>query len=85
MGKVYNNLQISVTAETELAVEVTVNAERRTFRRGTTLSEVVATLRLEPERLAIELNRAIVKRPFWNSTTFDTGAQIEIVQFVGGG
>ncbi len=64
---------------------VTVNGEGRAFPAGTTLAEVVAALGLAPERLAIELNRCIVKRELWRSTPVDAGAEIEIVQFVGGG
>ena len=70
-----------VTAENR----VTVNGELQEFARGATLAEVVAQLGLPPERLAIELNRLIVKRELWALTTVEAGAEIEIVQFVGGG
>ena len=40
---------------------------------------------LDPERLAIELDRRIVKRAQWNNTVLPAGAILEIVQFVGGG
>jgi thiamine biosynthesis protein ThiS len=49
------------------------------------LLDVVRSLNLEPERVAIELNRAIVKREHWTETAIGGGAEIEIVQFVGGG
>lgn len=65
--------------------QVTVNGARRAFPSGTTLHDVIRTLHLEPERVAVELNRAIVKRDRWATTTVDSGAEIEIVQFVGGG
>jgi thiamine biosynthesis protein ThiS len=42
-------------------------------------------LRLEPERVAVELDRRIVKRSEWASLEIAPGAQLEIVQFVGGG
>jgi thiamine biosynthesis protein ThiS len=35
--------------------------------------------------VAVELNRAIVRKPEWDSTAIDEGAKIEIVWFVGGG
>jgi thiamine biosynthesis protein ThiS len=35
--------------------------------------------------VAIELNRAIVKRELWSDAIVADGAEIEIVQFVGGG
>ena len=65
--------------------QVTVNGERRSFPPGTTLLDVVRSLDLEPDRVAIELNRAIVKRERWTETAIASGAEIEIVQFVGGG
>lgn len=65
--------------------QVTINGERRGMPAGSSLLDVVRSLDLEPERVAIELNRAIVKREFWTSTLVDSGAEVEIVQFVGGG
>jgi thiamine biosynthesis protein ThiS len=64
---------------------VIVNGEPRSFAPQTTLLDVVRALKLDPERVAVELNRAIVKREMWSRTTIEGGAQIEIVQFVGGG
>jgi sulfur carrier protein len=77
----YNNPRVPVPIENH----VTVNGERRAFPAGTTLIDLVAALSLPPERVAIELNRAIVKRELWPETAVDSGAEIEIVQFVGGG
>jgi thiamine biosynthesis protein ThiS len=65
--------------------EITINGERRALLPGTTLLSLVRELELAPERLAIELNRAIIKREMWETTPVDGGAEIEIVQFVGGG
>ena len=65
--------------------QVTVNGERRSFPPETTLLDVVRALELEPERVAIELNRAIVKRHCGATPAIAGGAEIEIVQFVGGG
>ena len=65
--------------------QVTLNGEPRAFPAETTLLDVVRALHLEPERVAIEYNRAIIKREMWTSTAIDNGAEIEIVQFVGGG
>jgi sulfur carrier protein len=77
----YNNPRKLVSTENQ----VTLNGERRTFPTQTTLLEVVRALDLEPERVAIEYNRAIIKREMWPSTALENGAEIEIVQFVGGG
>ena len=39
----------------------------------------------DPARLAVELDRAIVKKTEWPATPVSAGARLEIVQFVGGG
>jgi thiamine biosynthesis protein ThiS len=65
--------------------QVTINGEKQDFEEGMTLHEVVCALQLEPERVAVELNRTIIKRELWLATVVKSGAEIEIVQFVGGG
>ena len=65
--------------------QVTLNGELRSFAADATLLDIVRALDLEPDRLAIELNRAIVKRENWDATAVESGAEIEVVQFVGGG
>ncbi len=64
---------------------VTVNGERQILIAGTTLLGVVQSLGLAPDRVAVELDRAIVKRALWEATEVQSGAEIEIVMFVGGG
>ena len=69
----------------QTAISIIVNGETRAAREGDTISDLIRALDLDPERLAIELDRRIVKRAQWSSTCVPAGAQIEIVQFVGGG
>jgi len=64
---------------------ITLNGEGRTFPAGTTLHSLVEALHLEPERVAIELDRVIARRETWKTTVVAPGAEIEIVMFVGGG
>ena len=89
MPHVYNNPRNPVSNENQvtlgITLSVTVNGERRTLPVQTTLLDLVRSLNLEPERVAIEYNRVIVKRDLWASTAVDNNAEIEIVQFVGGG
>jgi len=66
-------------------MNIRLNGEPRSFPSGTTLYGLVQALELAPERVAIELNREIVKRDSWGSTEVENGAEIEIVMFVGGG
>lgn len=49
------------------------------------IGELVAHLALAPERLAIELNREVIRRAEWAHTGLNEGDHLEIVHFVGGG
>jgi thiamine biosynthesis protein ThiS len=64
---------------------VEVNGESRDVAAAITLAEFVEQLALAPERLAIELNRHVVRRANWSQTILNEGDRIEIVHFVGGG
>ena len=76
----YNNARKPVASEM-----ITINGERRAVEPGATLLDVVRSLGLEPERVAVELDREIVRREQWAETKVGGAAEIEIVQFVGGG
>jgi sulfur carrier protein len=71
------------TASTTLTI--VVNGEERAIAQGDTIAGLIHSIGLDPERLAVELDRRIVKRAEWSSTILAAGSQVEIVQFVGGG
>ena len=50
-----------------------------------TLAELISELDLPVARIAIELNRDVVRRSDWGSTMLKDEDRIEIVHFVGGG
>lgn len=62
-----------------------INGQPREFADGLTLSALVLHLGFKADRLAIELNRDIVSRSQWDTTTLKDGDRLEIVHFVGGG
>ena len=64
---------------------IEVNGEPREVGEAIKLSELVRDLALAPERVAIELNQAVVRRTDWPATTIMDGDRLEIVHFVGGG
>ena len=66
-------------------MEITVNGERRIAQDGQTILGLLRELGLEPARVAVEFDRKIVKQALWPETVLHQGAQLEIVQFVGGG
>ena len=66
-------------------IEIIVNGDPQTVPGGMSVLELLRFLNVAPERVAVELNREIVRQPAWESTRIEGGAQLEIVQFVGGG
>lgn len=64
---------------------VQLNGESREVRDRATLEDLISELSLQPARIAIELNKDVVRRGEWAETTLAEGDRIEIVHFVGGG
>ncbi len=63
---------------------IELNGERRAIRAGATVRELVEVeLRVAAERVAIELNRALLPRAQWDRV-LAAGDRLEIVTFVGG-
>ena len=67
------------------AIRIVVNGESRQVPSGSTIADVLRALEVNPERVAVELNREIIRRPDWPSTELIEAAELEIVHFVGGG
>jgi sulfur carrier protein len=68
-----------------MPIDIVVNGESRAASDGHTILDLLQQLELDPARVAVELDRRILKQPLWAATPLRAGAQIEIVQFVGGG
>jgi len=66
-------------------VSIVLNGEARRIARGETISGLLLSLGLDPARVAVELERVIVRAPEWGATQVPEGANVEVVQFVGGG
>ena len=63
---------------------ITVNGEPRDLPDGETVRSLVERHNLQPEKVAIELNRRLVRAGQYEQPLKD-GDVIEIVTFVGGG
>ncbi len=68
-----------------MPIDIVVNGEPRTIPPGRSILDLLRDLQLDPARVAVELDRRIVKQPKWGEITLEPGARVEIVQFVGGG
>lgn len=66
-------------------IEIRLNGEVRQIPKGQTVLELLQSLNLPVDRVAVELNREILKRERWAETVIPEGAELEVVYFVGGG
>lgn len=66
-------------------MHVFVNGELKQLSGTPSLAELIAQLDLPAARIAIELNREVVRRSDWSSTMLRDDDRVEIVHFVGGG
>lgn len=71
---------------TEAAIiGIVLNGKPASVPQGQTVLGLLESLGIKPDRVAVEVNRRIVKQSEWPSTQLNAGAEVEIVHFVGGG
>ena len=63
---------------------VKVNGDSRELPDGETVRSLVVRYKLIPEKVAIELNRRLLRSAKYD-TPLQNGDEVEIVTFVGGG
>ena len=68
-----------------LLMEIILNGETLATTDGLTVLQLLESLAIDPAKVAIELDRCIVKSALWSTTPLAAGAKLEIVHFVGGG
>ena len=66
-------------------MKVFINGETKEIKQQFNLLELLREFSLPSERIAIELNREVVRKKDWESILVNDADKIEIVHFVGGG
>ena len=62
-----------------------MNGEQRQVPDGVTVLGLLDVLKIQPQRVAVELNREIVKKDRYGTTAIAEGDNIEVVSFMSGG
>ena len=70
---------------TDQTISIRVNGEHRRLAAGLSLADLARELGLEPSKVAVERNLAVVPRSTLAQVIMEDGDDIEIVHFVGGG
>ena len=66
-------------------MKIILNGKHSLIEDGYTVADLIESLELRQDRLAVEVNGRIVRRAEWNATPVSDSDRIEIVHFVGGG
>lgn len=69
-------------------MHVVINGNAREFpdlSSPAVVADLIRALELKGDRIAIEHNGTIVRRPAWDDTPIAEGDRFEVVHFVGGG
>jgi thiazole synthase len=68
-----------------MAMQVTLNGEARQLDEGVSVRGLLASLGLDPAKIAVERNLQIVPRSAYDQVVLADGDRLEIVHFIGGG
>jgi thiamine biosynthesis protein ThiS len=66
-------------------IEIFVNGERVQAPVDASVSGLLKLLKIAPDRVAVELNKTLIRKRDWDATPIPSGAYLEVVEFVGGG
>ena len=66
-------------------ITILLNGESREIEGELSLDKLLDLFSLPQQRVAIELNRSVMRRIEWESTIVKDADKIEVIHFVGGG
>jgi thiamine biosynthesis protein ThiS len=67
------------------AIQITLNGDPVEIPLATVVDGLVELYSLPKQRIAIELNKTVIRRTEWPKTEIREGDRLEVVHFVGGG
>jgi len=66
-------------------IEIYLNGEAREVDEQMSVESLLERFDLPRQRVAVELNRSVIRRDNWAATTLRPGDTVEVIHFVGGG
>lgn len=66
-------------------MQITVNGESQTLNAASSISDLLAVLELPNTRVAVEVNKQLIRKAEHAAHQLNDGDNVEIVTFVGGG
>ena len=68
-----------------MKIAIELNGEAREMDDGACVQDLIDTLSLTHQALAIAVNREVVPRAHWRERRFAVGDRVDIVKAIGGG
>ena len=66
-------------------IKTVINGKEAEIKKDSTLAEVIALYKLNPERVVAEVNGNVLTRDKYADTLINSGDRVELINFVGGG
>lgn len=66
-------------------MELMINGKPRQAEDGVTITALLEELKINPLRVAVQLNLEIIKREEYEKTALKSGDRLEIITFMAGG
>lgn len=67
------------------SILIKVNGEDKVIPQDISILKLLESLKINKDRVVIEMNKQILKKELFDSTSLSNNDQLEIVTFVGGG
>jgi len=68
-----------------MTIKIELNGETRSVDRGYTLQNLIDSLQLACQALAVAVNRQVVSRQKWGERTLEADDRVDVVRAIGGG
>ena len=66
-------------------LKIQLNGEDKNVAQGASVRQLLETLGIDVKRIAVEVNREVIRRKDHDTHVLNDGDVVEIVTFVGGG
>jgi sulfur carrier protein len=67
------------------SIKIILNGECKEVSPNILLSSLLLDLNLSADKIAVEINKNVVRKKDWHSISVNENDKIEIIHFVGGG
>ncbi|MFN5351756.1 MAG: sulfur carrier protein ThiS [Alphaproteobacteria bacterium] len=66
-------------------MKIIINGEEKSFGSNISIEAMLAELKINPKKVAIEMNLEIIPKSLYAKTLLKDGDSLEIIEFIGGG